>query len=147
MGLEPFRLIANGAGPISMPSPRSLCYKRLRQVRRRMFECGELDFLFLILSDHFYAPSVAYDRTFPIFAGVAATMRGRHSRLDMQPLPSLAQSQSGANHSSSRSPMVLKFLIALRGAENCIRTKTLNLTSTQSCEWSAGGVIPRRFIL
>src|SRR6266852_5453185 len=25
---------------------------------------------------YFYAPSVAYDRTFPIFAGVAATMRG-----------------------------------------------------------------------
>src|SRR6266403_6032278 len=43
-------------------------------------------------------------------------MRGRHSRLDMQPLPSLAQSQSGANHSSSRSPMALKFLIALCGA-------------------------------
>jgi hypothetical protein len=44
-------------GPISMPSPRSLCYKRFRQVRRRIFEeCG-LTFLFLILSDHFYAPS------------------------------------------------------------------------------------------
>ncbi len=38
MGVELFRLIANAAGPISMPSPRSLCYKRLRQVRRRIFE-------------------------------------------------------------------------------------------------------------
>src|SRR5260370_33305636 len=88
-----------------MTSPASI--SKARRMGR------ELGFLFLTLSDHFYAPSVAYDRTFPIFAGVAATMRGRHSRLDMQPLPSLAQSQSGANHSSSRSPMVLKFLIAL----------------------------------
>jgi len=27
MGVELFRLIANRAGPISMQSPRSLCYK------------------------------------------------------------------------------------------------------------------------
>src|ERR1700746_1362102 len=50
---------------------------------------------------------------FQISAGVAATMRSRYSRLDMQLLPSLAQSQSGANHSSSRSPMLLKFLFAV----------------------------------
>src|SRR6266851_280909 len=126
MGVELFRLIANGAGPISMPSPGSLCYKRLRQVRRRIFQWRELAFLFLTLSDHFYAPSVAYDRAFPIFAGVAATMRGRHSRLDMQPLPSLAQSQLGANHSSSRSPMALKFLIAL-----CEARRTASVPNSQ----------------
>jgi hypothetical protein len=107
------RLIANGAGPISKRSPRSLCYKRFPQVRRRSFERRELAFLFLTLSDHFYAPSIAYDRTFPTLGGVASTMKGRHRRLDMQPPPSLGQLQSGANHSSSRSPMALKFLIAL----------------------------------
>ena len=79
-----------------------------------------------LFRSHFYAPSVAYDRTFPIFAGVAATMRGRHSRLDMQPLPSLAQSQSGANHSSSISPMALKFLIAL-----CAARRTVSVPNPQ----------------
>jgi hypothetical protein len=96
--MELFHLIANVAGPISRPSPKRLCYKRLRQVRRRISARRELVFLFPTLPDHFHAPSVAYGRTFPIFAGVAATMRGRHSRLDMQPLPSLAKSQSRANH-------------------------------------------------
>src|ERR1700687_6140398 len=68
------------------------------------------------------------DRTFPIFAGVAATMRGRHSRLDMQPLPSSVQSQSGANHSSSRSPMALKFLIAL-----CEARRTASVPKLLNC--------------
>src|SRR6266446_5541273 len=58
-------------------------------------------------------------------------MRGRHSRLDMQPLPSLAQSQSGANHSSSRSPMVLKFLShsARRGELHPYQNSQLDLDS------------------
>jgi len=107
MGL--FRLTANGAGPISKRSPTSLWYKGFRQARRRIFEERELAFLFQTLSDHFYAPSFAYDRTFPTFAVVAVTMRGRHNRLDVQPPPSLAQLQSAANHSSYRSPMALKY--------------------------------------
>jgi len=79
MGMGLFPLIANTAGPISMRSPRSLCYKGFRQVRRRIFERRELAFLFLTLSHHFYALSVAYDRTFPTHGGFASTMRGRHS--------------------------------------------------------------------
>src|SRR5215469_7903568 len=105
--MELFRLIANGAGPISMRSPTSHCCQRFGLVPRRVFERGELAFLFLTLSHHFYAPSIGYDRTFPTFAGLAATMRGRHSRLDMRPPPSLAQLRSGATHSSSRSPRAL----------------------------------------
>src|SRR5689334_14997755 len=53
-------------------------------------------------------------------------MRGRHRRVDMQRLPSLAQSQSSANHSSSRSPMALKFLIAL-----CEAWRTASVPNSQ----------------
>src|SRR5215470_1839860 len=101
--MELFRLIANGAGPISMRSPTSLCHKSSRQIPHRIFERRELAFLLLTLSDHFYAPSIAY-RTFPTLDGFASSMRSRRSRLDMQPRLSSAELQSSANHSSSRTP-------------------------------------------
>jgi hypothetical protein len=113
MGVELFHLIANGAGPMSKRSPRSLCYKRFPQVRRRIFERRELAFLFLTLSDHFYAPSVAYERTFPIFC---------RSRCNHKTPTQLIRYAATAVFSTNtirrkpffiRSPMALKFLIAL----------------------------------
>src|SRR5215469_1735782 len=107
--MELLRLTAIRTGPISIRVVASHCCKTFRPVRRRIFERRELAFLFLTLSHHFDAPSIAYDRTFPTLGGFASTMIGRHRRLDKRPPPSSAQLRPAATHSSSRSPMTLKF--------------------------------------
>src|ERR1700693_1225898 len=108
----------------------------------------ELAFLSLTLSHHFYAPSVAYGPNLSNFCRSCCN----HER-PTQPIRYAATTVFSTS-TIRRKPFFIQITYGsqisyrtLRGAKNCIRTKTLNLTSTQSCPWSAGGAIPRRFIL
>src|SRR5215472_8067622 len=90
-----------------------------------IFERRELAFLFLTLSHHFYAPSVAYDRTFPTFCRSCCN----HDR-PTQPIRYAATAVFSAI-TIKRKP----FFIQITYDSQTQQRKYLYLTSTQSCQW------------